>query len=341
MDLDRQAPRITAVCLTFLSAVAVGAALYWLRPVLVPFVLALSLSIVAEPVVLAQIRGLKLPRSVAVVSTLLLGMAVVIVISAVVAAAIAQLQGGMPGYDRQVEVLQGKINAVLESFGLPHTDWTIGTEQLQNLLTGLLGEAASLVSQAAIVLVFLFFLLSTHSEAPILVSGTWTKIRRNIAHYISLKVAISLLTAVIVGLTLFTLGVPLALAFAFLAFVLNFVPTVGSIVATLLPIPVLLGSDSISGLTMVLAIGLPAIVQFLIGQLLEPRVLGRSLDLHPVVVLLGLVFWGMLWGLVGVLLAVPMTSAIKIVLVELGYTKPIADMLAARRVPDAHAHRDE
>ncbi|MGE0142755.1 MAG: AI-2E family transporter, partial [Planctomycetota bacterium] len=152
--------------------------------------------------------------------------------------------------------------------------------------------------------------------------------------------AISVLTALIVGSILFFLGVPLALAFAFLVFVLNFVPNVGSMIATVLPIPILLGSDQISGATTALAIALPAAVQMLIGQLLEPKLMGRSLDLHPVAVLLGLVFWGMLWGLVGVLLAVPMTSAIKIVLVEMGYTQPIADLLAERRATPRRRHED-
>ncbi|MFO1054854.1 MAG: AI-2E family transporter [Planctomycetota bacterium] len=341
MDLDRQAPRITAACLSVLTAVALGATLYWLRPVLVPFVLALFLSIVAEPAVTAQIRGLRMPRGLAVVTTLLLGIAVILVISAVVAAAIAQLREGMPTYDIQLHALQDRFNAFLERLGLPHAEWTIGADQLQTLLAALLGEVTSLVSQGAIVLVFLFFLLSTHTEPPILVSGTWTKIRRSIAHYLSIKVAVSLLTAVLVGTILFFLGVPLALAFAFLVFVLNFVPNVGSVVATVLPLPVLLGAESISTTTVVLALTLPAVVQFTIGQLLEPRLLGRSLDLHPVVVALGLVFWGMFWGLVGVLLAVPMTSAIKIVLVELGYTKPVADLLSERRGDNSGGISDE
>ncbi|MGE0142756.1 MAG: AI-2E family transporter, partial [Planctomycetota bacterium] len=230
MDLDRQAPRITAVCLTILTAIACGGSLYWLRPVLVPFVLALFLSIVAEPIVLAQIKGLRVPRGVAVVTTLLLGIGVVIVVTGIVAAALAQLKDGMPTYEQQLRELQVDLNSWLESFGLPHTEWSIGTSELQSLMTGLLGEAASLVSNAAIVLVFLFFLLATHSEPPVVVSGTWTKVRRSIAHYISLKVAISVLTALIVGSILFFLGVPLALAFAFLVFVLNFVPNVGSMI---------------------------------------------------------------------------------------------------------------
>ena len=334
MDLDRQAPRISAMCLTILAAIATGATLYWLRPVLVPFVLAMFLSIVAEPVVLLQIKGLRLPRGLAVVTTLLLGVAVVLVISAIVAAAVAQLHAGLDGYVAQLRLVEQRLGTFLVDLGLPTTDWlddVLSTGQVAALLSTLLGELLGLVSQGAIVLIFLYFLLATHTEPPVAMRGTWAKIRRSIAQYLTVKVAISLLTAVVVGITLFALGVPLALAFAFLVFVLNFVPNVGSIIATLLPIPVVLGNDAMSGTTALLAIAIPAAEQFVIGQIIDPRITGKSLDLHPVAVLFGLMFWGMLWGLVGVLLAVPMTAAIKIVLDELGYTKPVADLLGGRR----------
>ena len=331
MDLDRQAPRITAICATILAAIATGAALYWLRPVLVPFVLAVFLSIVAEPVVDAQIKGLRLPRAVAIVTTLMLGIGLVLVFATIVAAAVVQLRDGLDSYLGQLRGVGDRIEGFLARFGVDQPRWIdelLTGEWLGAALQSLLGEVVSLLSQLAIVLIFLYFLLSSHAVPLGPVSATWTAIRRGIAQYLSLHVGISLLTAVVVGTILAVLGVPLALAFAFLVFILNFVPNVGSIIATLLPLPVLLGTETITGTTAILAIALPSVAQFTIGQILEPKLMGKRLDLHPVAVLLGLMFWGMLWGLVGVLLAVPMTQAIKIVLMELGYTKPVADLLA-------------
>lgn len=336
MDLDRQAPRISAICLTILAAFATGAALFWLRPVLVPFVLAVFLSIAAEPMVGVLMRSLRLPRGVAIVVTLVLGVALVLLVATVVTAALVQLRDGLDAYLEKLREAGGRIEAGLARLGITGTAWVdelLTGEWLGAALQALLRELVSLLSQLAIVLIFLFFLLSSHSGPGEVVAGTWLSIRRGIAQYITLKVAISLLTAVVVGTTLGVLGVPLALAFAFLVFVLNFIPNVGSIIATLLPLPVVLGTDSISTTTAVFAIAVPSVAQFGIGQILEPKIMGRSLDLHPVVVLLGLMFWGMLWGLVGVFLAVPMTAAIKIVLVELGYTKPVADLLGGASHP--------
>jgi AI-2 transport protein TqsA len=97
-----------------------------------------------------------------------------------------------------------------------------------------------------------------------------------------------------------------------------------------LPVPVVLMHDAFGPGTKIAAIAIPSTIHFVIGNVLEPRLMGRSLDLHPVAVLLGLLVWGMLWGVVGVFLAVPLTSGLKIVFEELGYTQPIADLFAGR-----------
>src|SRR5690606_25430957 len=102
------------------------------------------------------------------------------------------------------------------------------------------------------------------------------------------------------------------------------------VIATALPVPVILMNPELDGTAKLGAIAIPGAIQFTVGNIVEPRVMGRSLDLHPVVVLLSLIVWGWLWGIVGVLLAVPMTAAIRIVLEKLGYTQPVADLLAGR-----------
>jgi len=125
------------------------------------------------------------------------------------------------------------------------------------------------------------------------------------------------------------MGVDLALVFGVMAFLLNFIPSVGSIIATLLPMPLaLVQFDSWLPITLVLV--LPGTVQFTIGNVVEPLVMGEGLDLHPVTVLLALVFWGLLWGVVGMLLAAPMTAVLRIVLGRLEITRPLAELLAGR-----------
>ena len=130
------------------------------------------------------------------------------------------------------------------------------------------------------------------------------------------------------GLTLAVLGVELAWVFGFLAFLLNLVPTVGAIIASLLPLPVILLSPEMSITAKALAIIIPAAIQFIIGSFVQPRVQGNALALHPVVVLLALMFFGMIWGVTGAFLAAPITGVIRIVCGKIPVTRPLADLLA-------------
>jgi AI-2 transport protein TqsA len=111
---------------------------------------------------------------------------------------------------------------------------------------------------------------------------------------------------------------------------LNFIPNLGSIIATLLPLPVVLMNPEVSSTTAVLAFVLPALIQFTIGNVIEPNVMGSSLELHPVTILLALVLWGTIWGIVGMLLATPITAAMKILFERLELTAPVANLLAGR-----------
>ena len=118
--------------------------------------------------------------------------------------------------------------------------------------------------------------------------------------------------------------------FGLLAFLLNFIPSFGSIIATLAPLPIILVNPDIQATAGVLAIVLPAAVQLTLGNFVEPKIMGESLDLHPVVILMSLVFWGMLWGIAGMFLSVPMTAVLQIFLERMEHTRPIADVMAGR-----------
>jgi len=155
-------------------------------------------------------------------------------------------------------------------------------------------------------------------------------ISSRVKRYIGTKVLISAGTGLSVGLILMALGIPLATAFGLMAFLLNFIPSVGSIVAVLLPLPVLLVDPNVGTTAAILAMVLPGAVQLLLGNFLEPKIMGQSMELHPAVVLMSLVMWGMLWGVVGMFVAIPMTATFKLVLERMEHTKPIADLIAGR-----------
>lgn len=328
--------RIQTICLLILCAVALTASLKWLQPVMVPFVLALFITIGLTPILNWQTRHLKLPRLLALGLTLLTGLLLVLVFSWLTSLSINQMVTNADSYQANIKKLVGKANALMQ-LGQPQGAKGQATSSLQmpmkfasSLLITLSSALLELFSRGVLVLVFSGFLLIGGSGATRNPNGFLGDVEAKIRSYLLNKVFFSGITGVAVFLVLHLLGVKLAMVFGFLAFVLNFIPSIGSIVATLLPLPVVLLSSELSVAAMVFAIVLPGMVQFFVGNLIEPKVMGDSFDLHPVVVLMALIFWGMLWGIPGMLLATPITAILKIILERYEITAPIAEVMAGR-----------
>jgi AI-2 transport protein TqsA len=112
-----------------------------------------------------------------------------------------------------------------------------------------------------------------------------------------------------------------------LAFLLNFIPVIGPIIVTVLPIPLALAQFH-SYWPVILVVVVPGVIHNVIGNIIEPKMMGKGLDLHPVTVMLALSVWGLLWGIVGMFLAAPITAAIRIVLMQFDTFRPIANLLA-------------
>ena len=122
------------------------------------------------------------------------------------------------------------------------------------------------------------------------------------------------MTGILTALFLVSCSVPLGTVFGLLAFMLNFIPNVGSIIAMFLPIPIIILSDEMSYVQKVIGLCGPAAVQGYIGNVLEPVAFGASLNLTAISILIGLVFFSAVWGLYGAVLSVPILGAVKIVL---------------------------
>jgi AI-2 transport protein TqsA len=193
---------------------------------------------------------------------------------------------------------------------------------------GTTNAIVDLLSQGLIVMIYVFFLLAGGTAQGDLEGTVLGELSSSIKRYIVTQTILSGVTGLLVGSVLMTLGVDLALVFGLFAFLLNYIPSIGSIIATLLPVPVVLVSPEISGSVAMLAIGIPGAIQFTIGNIIAPRVLGSSLDLHPVTILLALMFWGALWGIVGMLLATPITAVLKMLADRFERTQPIGRIMA-------------
>jgi AI-2 transport protein TqsA len=118
--------------------------------------------------------------------------------------------------------------------------------------------------------------------------------------------------------------------FGVLVFFLNYVPNIGSGIATVVPMPLVIMHPEATIPWVLACLLIPMAIQIAVGNVLEPKVMGDRMDLHPVVVLMALIFWGVIWGIVGALLAVPITACIKLVLERFDLTVPVARALAGR-----------
>ncbi|MDA1265138.1 MAG: AI-2E family transporter [Planctomycetota bacterium] len=153
-------------------------------------------------------------------------------------------------------------------------------------------------------------------------------IGRGIQRYLGVKTVVSFLTGSLCYLVLVALEIPYALLFGFLTFLLNYIPTFGSIIAGIFP-TITAVADEASWVKAVIVVIVYLSVNLTLGSFIEPRILGRELNLSPLVVVVSVVVWSGLWGVVGGFLAVPLTAGMQICLASSEATLPVAIMLGS------------
>ena len=293
-------------------------------PFVVPLMLALFLTIINIPV-LNGLRRLRVPAPVAVLLVLLLTSVVVGGLGWIGAASLSDIRASLPDYVRRLQQVEATALAALADRGihlpegLPYTDFA-APERLVSFVSGVLIEAAALLSATFVVILYMIFMLAEAAGFPRKLRaaigrmdadlGRLAGVVRDIQRYLAIKTAISLVTGLLIGIWLALAGVDFPLFWALVAFLLNFVPNVGSIVAAVPAILFALLQLGPGGAAVTTA-GYLA-VNFLLGNIIEPHLMGRGFGLSTLVVVISLVFWGWLWGPVGMLLSVPLTVIVRI-----------------------------
>lgn len=324
--------KLQTICLLIITACCLGAVAYWMSTVLIPFVLALFIFQLLDPVVLWMTLRCRLPHALAVTLTLILTVLAILGTSSIFTTSIGQLLGSSDTYVKQLETLLDEFSKRFPWLGVRFRD--LSHDQFEQLSAGIGTFIAALtnsiiyiLSQSTVVILFLMFLLfgsRSHYEP---LPGVLEDINQKVKKYVQVKTAVSLANGILAGFILWVLDIQLALVFGLMTVVLNFIPNVGSILATVLPLPMILVSPDVSRTEAVLALLLPGVIHFFVGNVLEPQLLGDTMDLSPVVVLLSLTVWTALWGGIGALLAVPITAVIQILCEKLDFTRPIAEVL--------------
>ncbi len=322
--------------------------LLYAQSLLVPFILAILIWFVIR-VMKSLLRRIpfmeKWPSWLLTVFSSIILITMLSLMVTLISSNIQQLSGSISSYQKNVNLIAEKINQTYDiDLVKSITDWFKDFD-FSAILSSIFSAFTSIFGNALLILVYLVFILL---EEPIFqkklnamydtkeslrrTEGILKKIDRSINNYIAIKTLTSLTTGILSFFVLMAVGVDAPFFWAFLIFILNYIPNIGSLVATLFPtiFALLQFGDFTHPLLVLLIVGA---VQVTIGSIIEPRIMGNTLNMSPLVVILTLALWGTIWGVTGMLLSVPITVIIILILNEFPSTRSIAIMLSRRGNP--------
>lgn len=306
--------------------------------IIVPFLLAIFIAIIISPPYFwLQKKGI--PKIIALISVILVFFIFILLIGLLVGTSINDFTSKMPFYQ---EKLQSQIEAVVawlveSKFIKPgfQIDEVFNPGVVLEIVGNMFNELSGLFANGFLILFTVIFMLLEEASLPVkfkkIFSSPDEQIARvqsvstNINKYIAIKTIISFFTGLLVYILLLIIGVDYSILWGVLAFALNFIPTIGSIIA-LIP-PVLLTIVQLGFIEAFIVLLGYLVINTIMGNILEPRFMGKGLGLSTLVVFLSLIFWGWILGPIGMLLSVPLTITIKIVLDSSEETRWLAILL--------------
>lgn len=332
-----------------LGLVAVIVVVFFLRnaqAIVLPFFVALFGAAVVSPLIFwLQRRGV--PTAIAVLAVVSVIAVLGLLIGLLLISSVDQFTERVPYYRSQ---LDNKLEAFLpKTIGGEPIDWTdllrqINPGQAMSIVASMLNGVRGVLTQTmliALLMVFMLLDLSGFLERLNLVSPSGRAYLHTVAislkQYIAIKTVISLCTGVAAGLCCYFVGVDFAILWGFLAFLLNYIPSIGSILAAI-PAVALAFVQLGPGAAFAVAAGY-LVINVLMGNLIEPRVMGRGLGLSALVVFVSLIFWGWVLGPMGMLLSVPLTMVIKIALDANPRTRWISLLMGSTMVTEEDPDR--
>ena len=319
----------------FAAFVIICAGLSAASSVMVPFLLAIFISVAVLPLMRILVLW-RVPRGLAILFLVAIFGSILWLLGGVLSNTISSLLTDLPMYRAKFEGVMNEGLAWLKSRGVNTNANNLiasNVERIFSSATGILKSTSEIVTKSFLVLLLVIFMLF---EAPIFASkftsfggsasSVVSNLARNLTHYIAIKTVSSIATAAILAPALIYFNVPYISLWLLLAFALNYIPTVGSIIAAIPAILMCLLVNEPSS-AVYLAI-FYVIINIAIGNFIEPRFLGSGLGISTLVVVLSLIFWGFLLGVGGAFLAVPLTMSIKLALSENKQMRYIAVLLS-------------
>jgi predicted PurR-regulated permease PerM len=327
-----------------IAIIATAVVLSYTKAVLIPFVLALMVWFLIRQVqlLIGRIRfsGRPLPLWLRGSLAFLLIFLVLGIVATVLTANIRGVTEVLPKYEQNVLRI---LNDLEDRTGVQLRDYSTrltSTLEVGKLVTQLINALTTALGNAFLVVIYVAFLMLEERHARAKFAALYPAgngreralemLRRmdaSLSHYVTLKTLVSLLTGMLSYIALLIIGVDFAFFWAFVIFLLNYIPTIGSLVAT--TFPALIAALQFASLGPALwVLGSVGLVQVLVGNVLEPRLMGSSLNVSGVVVILSLAFWGSIWGMLGMILSVPITVMLVLVLAQFDNTRWVAVLLS-------------
>ena len=334
----------TRVLLVLAALVIVIAGLKAASALIVPLLMALFIAIITLPFML-WLTGKGASKWAALGLILLVLASVILTVGSLISSSVDQFSALLPTYENKLRTtitLLSDWAARHQLTGFTGTEFTIvDPKAAARIIGGLVGSVGRIVGDSLLIIFTVMFLLVEASTIPnkirAILSDPDTTLERlseflsAVKQYLVIKSLTSLITGVVVTAWLFFLGVDFAVLWGSIAFFMNFVPFVGSIIAAV-PVVFLAFLDAGVQDALLVAAGFLAI-NLVVGNLIEPRFMGRGLGLSTLVVFLSLLFWGWVFGPVGMFLSVPLTMLIKIALESDPRSRWIAILLSSGTLP--------
>lgn len=328
------------ILLTLAAVVIIIAGLRVASPLLIPFLLSAFIAVISSPP-LFWLKRKGVPTILALFIVITCVLISVLLIGALIGTSVDDFSRNLPTYHERMKEKAMFLFVWIDTFG-----FDISIDRLYNIfnpstamklvskmLSGLTGV---LTNGFLILLTVIFILLEASSFSgklrSVLVDPTrslpyFEKFTKNVQRYMAIKTLISLGTGIFVSIWLAVLGVDFALLWGLLAFLMNYIPNIGSILAA---IPaVILAFIQLGGISALLSIIGYVVVNVIVGNIIEPKVMGKGLGLSTLVVFLSLIFWGWVFGPVGMILSVPLTMTLKIALDSSEDTRWIAVLMGS------------
>ncbi|EOQ49104.1 TPA: AI-2E family transporter [Citrobacter braakii] len=307
--------------------------------IIVPFILALFIAVVLNPVVQRMVK-LHIPRVIAVSLLIVIIVMLMVLLLAYLGTSLNELARTLPQYRSSLVIPLKNLEPWLQRAGIgvsvDELVKYIDPNAAMTLVTNLLAQLSNAMSSIFLLLLTVVFMLLEVPQLPNKLKQMMSRpiegmaaIQRaidSVSHYLVLKTAISIVTGLVAWGMLAALDVRFAFVWGLLAFALNYIPNIGSVLAAIPPIAQVLVFSGLYDALVVFAGYL--VINLVFGNILEPRIMGRGLGLSTLVVFLSLIFWGWLLGPVGMLLSVPLTIIVKIALEQTNGGQSIAVLLS-------------